>query len=371
MALPTKDIFLRSPYWLTIQETDLDFVLCELRIWTGLLSAEPVLADIKLRSTALNDITSIDIAEFARDFIEVTFSGTAESNAVFISYQLQHFTAGVIDPLPAKEAKVYLTGFDGYGTFQDGVNFSWNKQVMISDTNITTYADTNISIPVKQNLLTGYTLYEFAAGYGGNYSAFRTVTGLFPTETTSDMIVQVDTSYIGTYASKIVFEFSQGQDETVYIDYADCNVFGNTFVYFVNRLGCTQTMSFFGKTDVNMDTSSNKYTRNIIENGDYDPTRHQSFVLNKNGKISLNLNTGWRQEEENDTMIEMMLSEQVWIQIESDKLGVGWLPKTNTTWTVPVNMVSEKTLIKNKVNDKLINYSFSFEAAYDWINTVR
>ena len=182
MALPTKDIFLRSPYWLTIQETDLDFVLCELRIWTGLLSAEPVLADIKLRSTALNDITSIDIAEFARDFIEVTFSGTAESNAVFISYQLQHFTAGVIDPLPAKEAKVYLTGFDGYGTFQDGVNFSWNKQVMISDTNITTYADTNISIPVKQNYLIGYTLYEFAAGYGGNYSAFRTVTGLFNRE---------------------------------------------------------------------------------------------------------------------------------------------------------------------------------------------
>ena len=124
MALPTKDIFLRSPYWLTIQETDLDFVLCELRIWTGLISAEPVEADIKLRSTALNDITSIDIAEFARDFIEVTFSGAAESNAVFISYQLQHFTAGVIDPLPAKEAKVYLTGFDGYGTFQDGVNFS-------------------------------------------------------------------------------------------------------------------------------------------------------------------------------------------------------------------------------------------------------
>ena len=77
---------------------------------------------------------------------------------------------------------------------------------------------TNISIPVKQNYLIGYTLYEFAAGYGGNYSAFRTVTGLFPTETTSDMIVQVDTSYIGTYASKIVFEFSQGQDETVYID---------------------------------------------------------------------------------------------------------------------------------------------------------
>ena len=27
--------------------------------------------------------------------------------------------------------------------------------------------------------------------------------------------------------------------------------------------------------------------------------------------------------------------------------------------------------IKNKVNDKLINYSFKFEAANDWINSIR
>ena len=95
--LPTKDIFLRSPYWLNINETDLDFVLCELRIWTGALYEEPLEADIKLRSTALNNKTSIDIAEYARDFVEVTFSGTEESNAVFISYQLQIFKANIFE----------------------------------------------------------------------------------------------------------------------------------------------------------------------------------------------------------------------------------------------------------------------------------
>ena len=372
MALPTTDIFLRSPYWVTTEETDLDFVLCDLRVWTGNLVNEPVKADIKLRSTALNGVTSFDLAEFARDFVEVTFAGTAESNAVFISYQLQKFTGGVIDPLPPLESKVYLTGYDGYGLFQDGANSQWNKQVMLSDSNITIYNDTTISIPVKQNLLIGYTLYKFAEGYGGNYVAFREVTGLFPTETTSDMVKQIPTSYQSEYAAKIVFEFSQGQDETVYIDYAPCTKYGRTLIYFVNKLGATQTLTFNGKSDVKMKTESNDYKRNIIQsNGSYDSTRHQRHVLNKNGAINLQINSGWISEEENDTIIELMLSEQVWIDVEAERLGRGWVPKTNSTWTIPVNIKSDETLIKNKLNDKLINYTFTFEAAYDWINTVR
>ena len=65
------------------------------------------------------------------------------------------------------------------------------------------------------------------------------------------------------------------------------------------------------------------------------------------------------------------MSEQVWVQVDAERLGRGWVPKQSSTWTVPVNLKSEETLIKNKLNDKLINYTFTFEAAYDWINTVR
>ena len=371
MALPTKDIFLRSPYWLNIDETDLDFVLCELRIWTGALYAEPVEADIKLRSTALNNKTSIDIAEYARDFVEVTYGGSDESNAVFISYQLQIFTGGVVVPLPDKETKVYLTGYDGYGTFQDGPNPSWNNEVMLTDNDITVYNETSIRIPVRQNYLTGYQLWRYAAGYGGNWTMFNEVTGLSPVENTEDMIRFVSNFSDGKYADKVVFQFSQGADETVRFSYEPCNKFGNTYVSFVNKLGTTQSMSFFGKSEISMNTNSNKYKRNILVNGDYDEKRHQSYVLNKNGTITLNLNTGWRSEEENDTMIELMLSEQVWVTVDSSKLGKGWVPKQSNEWVVPVNMKSEDTVIKNKVNDKLINYSFSFEAAYDWINNVR
>ncbi len=374
MALPTTDIYLRSPYWITIEENNLDFVLCDLRIWTGDLSAEPVEADIRLRSTALDNITAFDLAEYARDFVEVTFGGQATSNAVFISYDLQIFTDGVIDPLPPIEPRVYLTGFDGYGMFQDGKNFEWYKQVMMSDTELTIYSDTNVKIPVKQKDLTGYTLYKWSAGYGDEdtLTAFRTVTGLTPVENTQSQIQQISSSYQGQYANRVTFHFDGRPDESVNIDYAPCTKYGYTPLFFVNRLGATQEMHMFGKSDVRMTTKSNKYKRNIIsDNGSYDKTRHQQYILNKNGTITIDLNTGWKKQEENDTMIEMMLSEQIWLRIDSAKLGAGWVPKQSSAWTVPVNIKSEDTVIKNRINEKVINYSFSFEAAYDWINTVR
>ena len=371
MALPTTEIFLRSPYWLTVTETDLDYVICDLRIWTGALSAEPANPDVKLRSTAgLEDTTSMDIGEFARDFVEVIFSGTNESNAVFISYQLTKYIKGSVSE-PTPEAKVYLTGLDGYGTFQDGVNFQWYRQIMMSDSVVTMYDDTPMYIPVLQNNLTGYQLQRYAAGYGGALSTFHTVTGLTPVENTANMIEYVASVIGGVYADRVVFNFNNTGNQYVDINYEQCNKHGNTSLYFVNRLGCVQEISFFGRFDVSMEAESEKYKRNLLVNGNYNKTRHQDYTLNKNGKITMSLNSGWRSEEENDTFIEMMMSEQVWIKVDTSRLGKGWVPKELDYWTIPVNVSSNSSQIKNALNDKLINYSFKFDAAHDWINTVR
>jgi ubiquinone biosynthesis protein COQ9 len=91
----------------------------------------------------------------------------------------------------------------------------------------------------------------------------------------------------------------------------------------------------------------------------------------KNGKIMMTLNTGWYLEEDNDIFIEMMLSEQIWIRVQRASLGIGWLPKTSSSFIIPVNLTSQQMQVKNKLNDKMINYTFEFEAAADRINTVR
>lgn len=366
-TLPTSEIFLRSPYWLFIEEANLDYVLCDLRIWTGELTAQPAIASAKLRSTALNGKTSIDIAEFARDYVEVAFSGVVDSNAVFISYELTHYLQGAtVEPTP--ETRVYLTGLDGYSTFQDGVNYQWFKQTMLSDSVMSLYKDTSVKIPVMQKFLIGYRLQRLQ---GGLYHTFRQENNLTPATNTSGLIFNITSSYQNKYADRVLLLFSQGADEQVLLNYTSCTKYGVTKVFFVNRLGCIQEMHFGGKFEAEVSVESDEYKRNILVDGSYDVHRHQSTTVNKNGKIRFSLNTDWRLESENDTIIEMMMSEQVWVQVDSEKLGRGWAPKTSSIWTVPVNLVSDTSKIKNRTNDKLINYTFKFESASDWINTVR
>ena len=89
MALPANNIFLRSPYWVTKALTDLNYIVVSLNVWTGdLVADKPATASLLLRSTAFEGSASIDIAEFARDLVEVTFNGNQDSNAVWVSTQV-------------------------------------------------------------------------------------------------------------------------------------------------------------------------------------------------------------------------------------------------------------------------------------------
>ena len=90
-GLPTEEILLRSPFWVEYEDANLDYILVDLRVWIGEVSAEPANPDVTLRSKAFDGKASVDIAEFARDFVEVTISTgseAAESSAVWISFDL-------------------------------------------------------------------------------------------------------------------------------------------------------------------------------------------------------------------------------------------------------------------------------------------
>ena len=365
MALPASKIFLRSPYWISKTITNLNYILVDLYVWNGSLTAdEPTAPNIQLRSTALDGYASIDIAEFARDLVEVTFNGTQDSNAVWVKYQITWVnndeTSGVDGP-------VSLTGLDGFSYFEDGINYQYASNVLMGQNTIRTSQSTTVKVPVLQDKLVSYGLQTYSAGV---YTQFYTVTGLSPAEDTDSVIKYVNSSYSGTYADRIQFNFSSGSPEYVYVQYEDCSRYGVKEVFFVNRYGATQELNTFGRFDVSLSTQDDKYKRNLLVNGNYDSTRHQNTILNKNGKIMMTLNTGWYLEEDNDIFVEMMLSEQIWIRVDRDSLGMGWVGK-QASFIVPVNLKSQEMQVKSKLNDKMINYTFEFEAAADRINTVR
>ncbi len=366
MALPTNKILLRSPYWITSTDENLSYILINLRVWIGDLADEPADVTIKLKSTALNGTASVDISELARDFVEVRFGNLAEeSNAVFVSSILSSFFT---DGSSNTEAKEYFLGLDGYGTFTDGANYSITKRVLMSTEVIRSYSETNNRIPVLASEFTGYKL---QTSNGAGWHTFHTVSGLTASDSTEDAVAYINTSQGGTYAQRVVVEFSTGADEIIDVEYQDCNKYGYTVAYFVNRFGAIQQIHFTGRFNISVASEETKYTRNILSGGSYDEFRHQKYILSKNGKVSLEFNTGWVPENENDTFLELIMSEQVWLQVDSSKFGVAIVPKQSNVYTMPVHLSTKNLDVKTDINNKLINYTFKFEGANDWINSIR
>ena len=159
---------------------------------------------------------------------------------------------------------------------------------------ISSYSETNNRIPVLAEDFTGYKL---QTSNGAGWHTFHTVTGLTPANSTEDAVDYINTSQGGAYAQRVVVEFSTGADEIIYVEYQECNKYGYTPAYFVNRFGAMQQVHLTGKFSISMRSEDTKYTRNILENGSYNEFRHQQYILNKNGKVSLEFNTGWVPEE--------------------------------------------------------------------------
>ena len=367
MALPANNIFLRSPYWVNKSRSILSYIIVDLTVWTGeLVADEPVSPSLKLRSTAFENTASIDIAEFARDLVEVTFNGAQDSNAVWVKTQVTWFDA---DGATGTDAAVYYTGLDGFSYFEQGVNYSFPYNVLLGTDKVRVLNNTDYKIPVLQDKLTGYGL-QYWAGYA--WIEYHTVIGLSPVQDTDSVIKYVNSSYSGTYADRVRFVFSSGPTEYVYVNYESCPKYNSAKIFFVNRYGATQQIDTFGRVNVDLTTKDEKYKRNLMNGaGSYDITRHQNTVLSKNGTISLTVNTGYYKDTENDIFTELMLSEQVWMIIDKDQLGLGWMPKETNSFVVPVNITSNTFNMKQNKIEKLINYTFTFEVAADRINSVR
>ena len=74
-------------------------------------------------------------------------------------------------------------------------------------------------------------------------------------------------------------------------------------------------------------------------------------------QTKIELNTGFVNEDFNQAVEELLLSENVWIRFESK--------------TLPVIPTKLDMTFKTSVNDRLINHTLQFEFAFNKINNVR
>ena len=123
-------------------------------------------------------------------------------------------------------------------------------------------------------------------------------------------------------------------------------------VQFVNRSGGLDFIWFFKMRTDSISTESKEY-KLLQPTMDYDTTIGQNAKYNFNGKQSVRMNTGFVNENYNELIQDLILSEKVWIN------------------SIPAIVKSSGTEFKTQIRNKNINYEIEFEYAFDLINNMQ
>lgn len=363
-------INVRSPFYIKVATTPLVSVALDLYIWEGATGARPASAQYSLTKTEIadNNYVVFEISELIRDYL-VTEYGNYSTNAVWVQW-----SATVDGGSPTFSAE-YI-GVDGYGYFEDGINPELSRQLLQSNTILYYNEGQDIVIPIFAEDLSTITVSSDAGAnvYWEAVDDFWNVydvswgTILSPIVITDDGNTNQKIQYIRLTNSEylqdndtITITSGVGGATTVITLEEICEPkFTPLNVIFYNKFGALQNMWFFKKSVTSINTTSNQFKANILDFSStptYSTTSPQVQKFNVNGKESITLNSGFYDEQYNEVVRQLMLSENVWID--------------NGTDVLPVNINTSSYTFRTRVNDRLIQHSLEFEYAFDKINSVR
>ena len=306
-----------------------------------------VTIDGTLRYTLIKNLPTIltgtqtinfDIAELARDYIEITYQTdyvpqTVDISTVIKSYTLINGGGTELDTVTYTDV-----GFEAYGVFTEGVNptvpFGRTKPTYLIPIN----EDTDTFTILAPNNQTG------------KIPSITALSGLVATSFTASATSVTNVDGVVCNIKRI-----------------DCTKYGegNRIIY-INKYGAQQDLWFFLKETKNLARTNEGYKSNTITypNGSsatYSIQNAPNKVFNTQAKQTHTLSSGYYPEFANEQFEELLLSEYIWWS--TFKKGSGII--------IPVKVKTSSVAFKTSVNDRLIEYTMEFEEAYDYINNIR
>jgi hypothetical protein len=377
-------INVRSPYYVKISYADLDSVLLRLYVWEGsITSTVPITISLTKYAIGSNEYVVFDLSEYIRDYIVQEFSSYETRNVWFYYSALVYNSSGGL--LVTVEG-ARLAAFDGYGYFEDGVNPELSNGALISNSIIYRLNDSNLRIPVFTKETNAVAFF-----YKGQVKRIKGINNSLLSDEQIEYVSvsgnKDETTYMqrvlstgGTFElSPCLDEFLDGIDiglvDSILVNYDQdgltrtdvfdvvslCeNKYEPNKITFVNKFGALQDMWFFKKSMTTLSATSETYKANTMDfdsSPTYSLTNAQYNTFNKMGRENIRCSTGYLDEQYNEVIRQLMLSEYVWID--------------NGTGALPVSVVSNSLEFKKGVNDKLIDYTLEFQYAFDKINSVR
>ena len=284
-------------------------------------------------STTIN----FDIAELARDYIEIAYQTDYVPQTVAIETVLTNYSGlnGTGTSYPLTAVTYDDIGFEAYGTFEEEVN------------PIVPFGRTlpTLLIPINEDTD------EFTILAPNNQAG---------------KISYLTSSFRGAAS------YAAG-DTTVTIQGVDCNIKridctkygeGKRIIY-INKYGAQQDLWFFLKETRNIARTNEGYKSNTITypsgGAEYNIQNAPNKVFNTQAKQTHTLSSGYYPEFLNQQFEELLLSEYIWLSTFKKGSGV----------IIPVKVKTSTVAFKTSVNDRLIEYTIEFEEAFDYINNIR
>ena len=307
-----------------------------------------VTIDGTLRYTLIKNLPTIltgtqtinfDIAELARDYIEITYQSNYVPQTVSISTVIKSYTLINGGGTPIDSASYTDVGFEAYGFFTEGVNpevpFGRTKPTYLIPINETTSPDTfTILAPNNQ---------------AGKLPSITSLSGLIATSFTASATSVTNVDGVVCNIKRI-----------------DCTKYGegNRIIY-INKYGAQQDLWFFLKETRNLARTNEGYKSNTITypsgGATYSVQDAPNKVFNTQAKQTHTFSSGYYPEFANEQFEELLLSEFIWWSTVKKGVGV----------VIPVKVKTSSMAFKTSVNDRLIEYTIEFEEAFDYINNIR
>jgi hypothetical protein len=336
-------INVRSPKYVSIDDSSLSYAILKLYIWNGSSSSQPSAETYNIRKSGVQ-IVFFEIAELIRDYLDTTFDGNYNGQAVWVSTSLRAYDSD--NDEVADDGESFIA-FDGYDYFEESANVS--NPIMITNRNLSVLKDNTFKIPI-------YTITSPTVRYYVNGQLVSTVTYLSSNQ--SDEQIE----YISILNNDKITVTDSSGIKTINIEILEECKYEPKKVTFVNKYGALQDMIFFKKSVESMNVTKESYKSNILSsNYTYSSSNHVYRDFNVVGKESVTLSSGFLSEEYNEVFKQMMLSEKVWVTNIVDSIEQ----------VLPINVKTSDITYKTSLNDKLVQYTIEFDNSFDAINNIR
>jgi hypothetical protein len=313
----------------------------------------------------------LNLSELIKDFL-VTEYGSYSTDVVWVKYDYQIYDSSDTEVGALIESDDMLA-VDGFGYFEDGANPQLSQQLLQSNTVLYYNEGQDIVFPIWAEFLPEINITS-GGGADIDWNVVDDFWELYDVSWGFDF-VQIEDN--GNTNQKIQYirigsseELADGDTITITSETGGTTVitleeicepkYTPLNIIFYNKFGALQNIWFFKKSMTTLNVRNETYKRSIMDFSStptYSEQIHQVKTFNANGRETLQANTGFIDEQYNEVIRQLLLSEEVWVD--------------NGTDVLPIRPVTSSLQFKTSVNDKLINYTLDFEYAFDKINNIR